>query len=466
MRFTVWFLSGVALLGAAEWPQFRGAESNPISADTRLPDKWSATENVEWSTAVPGRGWSSPIVSKGRIFLTTVVTDGESKKPQTGTEYSNQYVAELQKQGLDEKEIMARVMARDFELPHEVNLRYFLYCLDLATGAVRWKREFHSGHPPGGRHRKNSFTSETPVTDGSAIYVYTGNVGLHAFDFDGKQLWRTPVEANPIYLEFGTAASPVLHGDRIFIVSDNQERQYAAAFDKRTGKQVWRANRDIGETTGSRMRSAWTTPYIWKNKVRTELVTVGPKTAISYDLEGKELWRLNGVAASPIPSPFATGGLLYLNGGRGKPLFAIRPGATGDITLGEGARSNVSIAWTERRSGVYLPTPVAYEGALYVLGETGIFSRIDAATGKLTYRARLDDNAGSFTVSPWAYNGRIFCLNEDGRTFVVAAGEEFQLLRTNDLDDFSMASPAIAGDRLLVRTESTLYSFRTRSAPK
>ena len=169
------FLPSLLLLAAdltASWPQFRGPAANPVGTNLNLPDKWSKTENVEWSVEVPGRGWSSPIVTGGKIFLTTAVTEGPSKKPQTGTEYSNEFVAELGKQGLSEKEIMERVTARDMEMPNEVMLHYFLYCLDLKTGAVNWKKEFHGGHPPGGRHRKNSFTSESPVTDGKFVYVY------------------------------------------------------------------------------------------------------------------------------------------------------------------------------------------------------------------------------------------------------------------------------------------------------
>src|SRR3984957_16553764 len=161
----------------ADWPAFRGPDSNPVST-SKLPDRWSPTENIEWSASIPGRGWSSPIVIGKEIFLTTVVTDGKSKVPQTGTEYSNEYVAELTKQGLSDKDVMDKVTARDIELPAEVSLNYFLYCLDLETGKEKWKREFYTGHPPGGRHRKNSFVSETPVTDGKFIYVYVANLGM------------------------------------------------------------------------------------------------------------------------------------------------------------------------------------------------------------------------------------------------------------------------------------------------
>lgn len=449
----------------ANWPQFRGPESNPVGTHAKLADRWSKTENVEWSQEIPGRGWSSPIVTGGKVYLTTATTEGKSKAPQTGTEYSNEYAAELQKQGLSGPEIMKRVQERDIELPKEVMLHYLVYCLDLKSGKLEWQKEFYKGQPPGGRHRKNSFASETPVTDGKFIYVLVGNLGLWAFDLKGKQVWTTPLEANPIYLDFGTGGSPALVGNLLVIVSDNEKQQYIAAFDKLTGKQVWRTNRDIAK--GLPIRSGWSTPYIWRHglntKIVTEIVAVGPGEAISYDLTGKELWRLSGMSANMIPTPFSYEGLLYLNAGRGRTLYAIRPGAKGDISLAKDQTSNEYIVWAKERAGTYLPSSLAYEGAVYQLSETGILTRFDARTGKQIYKTRIDPAATAFTTSPWAYNGKLFCLSEEGQTFVISTGEEFKLLHVNNLDDFTMASPALVGDRLLIRTEHRLYSIRQRA---
>ncbi|HEV2834738.1 MAG TPA: PQQ-binding-like beta-propeller repeat protein [Pyrinomonadaceae bacterium] len=445
------------------WPQFRGPHSNPVSTNTKLAERWSKTENVEWSQEIPGRGWSSPIVTGGKVYLTTVTTDGKSKPPQTGTEYSNEYVAELQKQGLSMQEIIKRVTERDIELPNEVTVHYLLYCLNLKTGKVEWTKEFFTGRPPGGRHRKNSFTSETPVTDGKFIYVYVANLGVWSFDLKGNQTWNTPVEANPIYLDLGTGSSPALAGNLLVVLSDNEKQQYIAAFDKQTGKQVWRTNRDLGGRSQPQQRSGWATPFVWRHQLRTEIVTIGPGELISYDLSGKELWRMKGMAATPIPTPFAYEGLLYINGGRGRSLFAIRPGATGDITLKEDQTSNDYIAWSQPRGGTYLPSAVAYDGAIYTLTETGILNRFDAKTGKQTYKTRIDPAATAFTTSPWAYNGKLFCLSEEGQTFVVNTGEQFQLSHVNELDDFAQASPALVDERLLIRTEHRLYSIRRKS---
>jgi outer membrane protein assembly factor BamB len=460
-RVAVILLLSLSAPGAGiDWPQFRGPQANPVSENKRLPERWSKTSGIEWSTPIPGRGWSSPIVTAGKVFLTTVTTEGKSKPPQTGTEYSNEYAAELTKQGLTEAQVLERVYARDIEMPHEVALHYFLYCLDINTGAVVWKKEIYKGKPPGGRHRKNSFVSETPVTDGKLVYVYVGNLGLFAYGLNGKHAWTAPLEANPVYLDFGTGGSAALHGNQLVILNDNEKQQFIAAFDKRTGKRLWRTNRDVKDDGGAPRRSGWTTPFIWPNKLRTEIVTIGPGVAASYDLAGKELWRLSGMTSTPAPSPFAYGGLLYVDAGQTRPMFAVRPGASGDISLGKTDKSNEYVAWSEPRAGTYIPTPVAYDGALYILYDKGILGRLDANTGKQTYKARIDIEAGAFTSSPWAYNGKIFCLSEEGKTYVIAAGETFKVLHVNPLDEMALATPAIAGDRLLLRTETRLYSIR------
>jgi outer membrane protein assembly factor BamB len=301
------------------------------------------------------------------------------------------------------------------------------------------------------------------VTDGKFIYIYVANLGLWAFDLKGNQAWTTKLDSNPIYLELGSGSSPALAGDLLVVLCDNQKQQYIAAFDKKTGKQMWRTERDLGGRKPPVQRSGWATPFVWKHAQRTEIVTIGPQTAVSYDVAGKELWRLSGVTLTPVPTPFAYEGLLILNGGRGRSLFAIRPGATGDITLKEGQTSNEYIAWSQPRGGTYLPSSVAYEGAIYSLTETGILTRFDAKTGAQSYKTRIDGAATNFTTTPWAYNGKLFCLSEEGQTFVVKTGEQFQLLHVNELDDFVQASPALAGERLLIRTERRLYSIRRKA---
>ncbi|MFN3189293.1 MAG: PQQ-binding-like beta-propeller repeat protein [Aureliella sp.] len=449
---------------AEEWRQFRGPEFNPTSDNPNLPIVWGPEKNIEWSTELPGRAWSSPIVTGGKVFLTTVVTDGKSKPPETGTEYSNQYVAELMKQGLDQEEIQAKVQARDIELPSEVNVHYWLYCLDLKTGQPIWKDEFFTGNPVGGRHRKGSFASETPVTDGEHVYVYIANMGIFAYDLDGKQTWHTKLKAHPIYLDFGTGSSPVLHDDRIIIVHDNEEDAFVAAFRTQDGKEVWRTQRETPAKAPPQLpKSAWVTPFVWQNELRTEIVTQRPGVAISYDLEGNELWRIEGLSAAPAASSFAFGEKLILNGGQRAPILAILPGLEGSLKLDKDTPENEHIAWVSERSGTYIPSALAYRNGLYVLNDKGIISKLNPESGELVYKKRLSGKTANMTSSPWAYRDRVFCLSEQGDTYVLGSGSEFEIEAVNSLDDFTMATPAVVGDRLLLRTEKKLYSIREQN---
>jgi outer membrane protein assembly factor BamB len=457
------------------WPQFRGPDSLPVSDNASLPSRWSKKKNVEWVTEIPGMGWSSPIVWDDRVFLTSAMSEKDMKQPSLGVDFSNDYVAELMKEGKTEQEVHALLTARDLELPDEIALSYRLFCLELGTGKLLWEREIYKGPPPVGRHRKNSYTSETPVTDGKAVYVYIGHLGLFAYDFAGEKLWQTTLESHKVYLDFGGGSSPALHDGKLYILNDNEEASFVAAYDSATGNRLWHTLRP-GLGMAER-HSGWSTPYVWVNPVRTEVVTVGPNAAISYDLEGRELWRLTATAHSAIQTPFAWNGLLYLasgsSGERVKPMVAIRPGASGLLLPpdaaheggpeggAEGGAPSPSIAWyNPDAGGSYLPTPLIYDGRLYVLSDKGILDQYDPLSGERVYRTRIDREARNFTASPWAYDGKIFALNEEGITFVIAAGESFELLSTNRLDEFAMATPALAGDRLLIRTQSKLYSIR------
>lgn len=477
------------------WPQFRGANGNPVAENKALPVTWSPTENIEWSVKLDGRGWSSPIVVGNRVFVTTAVSEGESKAPQVGTEYSNDYVRELSQQGLSKEEINKKVFERDFELPDQVSLKYFLICLNIEDGSELWRKQFHEGRPPGGRHRKNSFASETPTTDGKQVFVYIGNLGVFAFDLDGNPTWKLPMEANPIYMEFGTGSSPVMCDGRLIVLDDNEKASYIAAYDPKDGKQIWRTERKLPEATPAGLpRSGWTTPYVWRNRLRTEIVTLQPGTAISYDVDGNELWRMNGCSPAPAASSFAIGDVLYLNCGRGSSYCAIQPGASGEFqsnATGSATNSGASsddqgdvknedaaqdddsakqgkdndslIVWRRPRAGTYIPTPVFYNDGLYIVHDNGIFQRLEADSGAQTFKERIKERGADFTTSPWAYNGKIFCLSEQGDTYVYEAGKDYKLLHVNFLGEFSMASPAIVGDRLLIRTEKALYSIRQKS---
>jgi outer membrane protein assembly factor BamB len=259
-------------------------------------------------------------------------------------------------------------------------------------------------------------------------------------------------------MNWGGAASPVLYKDRLYILNDNEEDSYILALDKRTGNEAWRTKRDE--------KSNWSTPYIWENEKRTEIITPGTGKTRSYDLDGKMLWWFTGMSGITIATPYSEGNLLFVSSGftmdKKRPLYAIRPGAADDITLKDGETENSSVVWCNRTGAPYNPTTLLYDKVLYVLLDNGRLSALDPQTGKPYYEREKLPPGANFTSSPWACNDRVFCLNEDGVTFAVRAGEKFEVLQTNKLadDDMTLASPAISGDRLLIRTAARIYCIR------
>jgi outer membrane protein assembly factor BamB len=427
------FVSVLPLLAASApdvWPQFRGPQSLGVAEDPNLPDTWSSSQNVVWKLDVPGSGWSSPVVWGDRIFLTSVISAEEKEKPKKGLYMGGE------------------------RRPPSDDHRWMVWCIDFETGKIRWQREVHRGVPQSSRHLKNTYASETPVTDGERVYAYFGNLGLFCLDMDGKILWSQMYGPFSTRYGWGAAASPVLHKGRVYIVNDNEDQSFLAALDKLTGKPIWRVDRDE--------KSNWATPYIWENNQRTELITSGSKRVRSYELDGKLLWELGGMSSIVIPTPFSKLGLLYLASGyvgdQKRPVFAVRPGASGDISLKDGATSNQYVAWFQPQAGPYNPSPLVYGDYYYTLLDRGFFTCHEAKTGKDVYgKQRIDPAAFAFTASPWAYNGKIFALSEDGDTFVIQPGPQFKLLGKNTLDEMCMATPAIVRGSLIIRTASKLY---------
>ena len=440
------------------WPQFRGPGGGGILDRAKLPTSWSTTSNVAWRVEVNGRGWSSPVAWDDQVFVTSAISPGAFKAPSTGI-FGNDYVAELSKQGLPEAEVVKKVIARDIELTNESGeIRYMVYAFDAKTGRAKWEREAHRGAPFGGRHRKNTYASETPATDGERLYVYFGNVGLFAYAMDGKPLWNTRFEPQPMYLDFGTASSPVVHDGRVYVLHDNDGKSFVAAVEARTGKPIWKIDRDLAAGPSG---SGWSTPYIWQHERRTELVVVGRKHAVGYGLDGRELWRLRGLIGQSTPTPLAAGGLLYLatgsQGESNRPVFAVRPGASGDISLAKGEEHNAFVAWAHPRASAYTSSPLVYRGRMYVVNDNGILTVFDAATGTEVYKARVGGGGHTFSASPWASDGRVYLLSEDGHTFVLEAGDKYLELGKNSLDELSFASPALAPGTLFMRTQTRLY---------
>jgi len=406
-----------------------------VSENANLPEKWSVDTNVAWKVPIAGMGWSCPVVWGDRIFLTTAISSGEVEKVKEGLYFGGE-----RKASKDEHE-------------------WKVLCLDFKTGKTLWEKTVHKGVPAQARHRKNSYASETPVTDGERVYFYIGNVGLFVYDMEGKRLWERKWKPVKTRYGWGTAASPILHKDRIYIVNDNDEQSFLVALNKKTGDLIWRKERDE--------KSNWSPPFVWENKVRTEIITSATGKVRSYDLDGNVLWTLSGLSSITVTSPFAHDGLLYLGSGyvgdRKKPLFAIKPGAKGDISLEDDETSNEFIAWCQKKSASYMPTPVLYKNRIYVLLDRGLLSCYDAKTGDQIYdRQRLGKSA-QFTASPLAFDDKIFCFGERGETVVVKAGDEFEMLHRNELGELIMSTPAVVGDSLLIRTLGHLYRIRKAS---
>jgi PQQ-like domain len=423
------------LVAADQWPRFRGTQAGVAADDPALPDRWSETENVAWKIDIPGLAWSSPIVWNDHIFLTSAVSPGVEAAPEKG----------LYDPGDEHGKTRST----------SVN-RWIVHDVDFESGRIRWSKEVVAKIPAIGRHIKNSFASETATTDGERVYVYLGAIGLiAALDFDGRIVWTRQVPAYETYFDMGTAASPVLHKDRLYIVHDNLTESFMVALDKRSGAQVWRVAREEPGAT-------WSTPYVWENELRTEIVTPASGKVRSYDLDGKLLWELKGMTILTAPSPFAKHGLVYFGSGypgdSPRPVYAVRPGATGDISLKPGETSNQYITWYQPTLGTYQTSALVYGDYYYTLLDRGFLLCHDAKTGKQIYgRQRITREVTGFTASPWAYNGKIFLLSEDGDTYVVQAGPEFKVLGKNSLNEMSLASPAVARGSVIIRTQSKLY---------
>lgn len=438
MRSFYLFLLFILLPSAAtttladNFTRFRGGDATGVAKDhPELPERWDKTKNVAWAADVPGQGWGSPIVVGDRVFVSSVVADEENVKPQGGL-----YLGEG---------------VRD---PAKGVHHWMVYCFDLNDGKKLWQHEAHTGRPVVPRHPKSSYAAETPATDGKRLFVLFGDLGLYCYGLDGELLWSKPIEPKKTNMDYGAAASPVVHGDQVFVVYDNKEESWIASFDAETGKQRWRTKRN--ETM------SWATPFVWEHEERTEIVVPGQRTNRSYSLEGKELWNFDGnMSILVIPSPFAAHGMCYISSGyvgdAHRPTFAIRPGANGKLAQEDQFDDNEFIEWYQPKASPYNTTQIVYGDYLYTVYDQGFMTCHNALTGEEVYGKRRFSPKGTFTSSPWAYNGKVFCLSEEGLTYVIKAGPEFEILQSNPLDELCIATPSVVDGKLLIRTLSKVY---------
>ena len=385
--------------GAGYWPRWRGPSGQGLVGDPGYPDRWSATDNVVWRTAVPGSGNSSPIVWDNHIFLTTGRDRGS---------------------------------------------RLSVLAYRRSDGALRWETEVAPG-PPEAVHRKNGPASATPVTDGERVYASLGGRGLVALDFEGRLLWHTEIGRVANY--HGPAGSPLLYRGRLILYQDQRGGGFVAAYDTATGAQVWRTARDASV--------GWGTPVAIRVADRDEIIVSSQHTVRAYDPDnGRELWRCDGNRFEVIPTPVVAAGLVFCTSGRAGPTLAIRPGGQGDVT-------RTHVAWSTPRGSPFVPSPIAYGGYLYTVNDmASIVTCFDAATGAVQWQQRLGRAMREgFSASPVAVDGKLFFTNDDGITFVVRAGPEFELLHTNDIGARTLASPALVDGRWYIRTEDELIAI-------
>lgn len=415
----------------ANWPQWRGGGGNGISSETGLPGEWSETKNIRWKTAIPGRGHSSPIVWGNRVFLTTsiegpIVPGAEAVRHiRKGQEYRHP-----DSEGAD----------------HSYALK--LLCLDVESGKLIWDRIVYEGTVYDNRHRKNTYASTTPATDGKYIYISFEAEGLYCYNFEGKRIWKTSL-GKIAKGGMGPGTSPVIYEGLVILQCDQEygESSFIAAVEKKSGKEVWRVARTH--------RRSWATPLLVRTAQRTELVASGAESVIAYDpASGKELWRAPGVVSNPIPSPVSANNLVFVSAGsEAKRAFAIRLGGEGDL------KGTANIVWSYDKGTAYVPSPLLYGDYLYLLTDAGAITCLEATTGKVIYQTRLPV-AAKVTASPIAFEGKILIVSEDGDGFIMRAGSTPEILQVNSLGEAVYASPAISGGRILLRGANSLYCIK------
>ncbi len=419
--------------GTTNWPQFRGPENNMVAANAALPDEWGTGKNIRWAHELSGTGWSSPVVWGNKVFISSAFA--EKKNPEKPDDERFQE---------SEKE--------DTSYRNEV-YRWEVTCIDLKTGKQLWQQVARKGAPRGGAESGNTYASETPVTDGKRVYVYFGMTGVYCYNLDGKLTWEKDLGVYPTLNNWGTGSSPVVYKDWLFVQVDNEKSSFLVALDAATGEEKWRAGRDE--------KTNYSTPVIWKNKVRDELVACG-KTARSYDpATGKVLWELRMTGEMCIASPVSDRELLYIGIGGGREskgnFYAVKAGAAGDITPAEGQKASSGVAWSQPKATVGSASPLLHNGLIYFMGgRGGKMTCFEAATGDSVYVAKADSLAACW-ASPWANNDKLFLTDEKGTTHIFRAGRKFEFLGKNRLDDKVWSSVAITGDAYLVKGVKKLY---------
>jgi outer membrane protein assembly factor BamB len=425
----------LSLARGDNWPQFRGPAGDGHADTATIPTRWSETENVRWKTAIHGKGWSSPVVWGDQVWLTTAdeVDSGKTVKTPTAP---------------GQRGSVVRVM-------------FFAVCVDRKSGKVIHDTPLAVDHNPAYCIPFNSYASPTPVVEEGRVYAHFGAHGTWCLDTaTGNVIWeRRDLKCDHFR---GPASSPVLYKNLLILIFDGFDVQYVAALDKATGETVWKKDRNIAyKTDNGDYKKAYATAQVFEVNGKPELVCPSAEQTIAYDpMTGNELWRVTHDPARTMNNgsrPIAGHGLTFLVSGYPAELFALRQGVSGSVNR------DAAVAWRLNKNVPTRPSILLVGDYLFLVNDGGLASCVEAKTGKVRWGPeRLD---GEFSASPVSANGNVYFCNQNGKTFVVAARPEFNVVAENRLDvDMSvpaprgfMASPAIAGDELFLRTRTHLY---------
>lgn len=420
---------------AGSWPSFRGPQASGVAERQNLPDRWDGKtgENILWRTPIPGLAHSSPVVWGNQIFVTSAASRDPDATFRPGLYGDGDASADRS--------------------PH----RWMVYALDKRTGKILWQRVAYQGEPREKRHVKATYANSTPATDGRVVVAWFGSQGVHAYDVNGRFLWKLDLgRLNfgaydiPTY-EWGSASSPIIWNGLVILQCDTQDDSFLLAVDADTGKTVWKTAREE--------IPSWGTPTVATTTAGAELITNASNYIRGYDPRtGKELWRLGRSSKITAPTPVFADDLFVVASGRGpeRPIFVVRAGSRGDLTLPESQTSSVAVVWSRTGRGSYMPTPLVYKGILYVLANNGLLDAYDLRTGEEIYRQRLPLIGSGFSASPVASDDKLYLSNEDGEMLVIAAGRNFAHIATNSMGELLMATPALSEGVMYVRSSTSL----------
>ena len=439
-RFGIALSFALLSVGRSEdWPQFRGPNGTGVSVDSPIPLEWSSDKHIAWKAPVPGAGWSQPVIVGNLVFVTSAITD----RPRQPKDYAS---------GTADPYTISGGSAP----PPDGSVDWRVFALELRTGVMRWQRSVASGKSRYPIHPSSTYANETPAADERAVYVFFGAIGmLVGFDHEGQMLWRRELGVYRQQNNTGAASSPRLFGGLLYLQCFNEEQAFLVCLEAKSGREKWRIVRD-------EVGTSWSTPLIWRNECRTELIAGGPKLMTSHDpLTGKELWRASGTEMPLIASISADTQHLYFGSRsptQGGALYAFNAGLEGAQRLDPRQRISKGESWRAPDAAPGMPSPIVAAGCVYTLNEA-VLTCVEAATGRQHYHKRLP-GFRSVVASPVAVGNKVVIIDESGNAVVLRAGPEFEILGQSRLEDRFWASPATSNGMLLLRGLEHVYCIR------